>query len=152
MKRQHISTNDEPLRVSAGVIRNSDGAVLIARRKPEAGPTGGLWEFPGGKIEPGEQPRESLVREIREELGVDIEINTLICIVKKDTDNMPLELIVFEAMITEGDPKPLEHDELAWVMPPALDETGFPEPDKPIIRFLKSGRRTFAARTAALSH
>lgn len=139
LKKQPIP-EEEPLKVSAAVIRNTDGAVLVARRRTADGAPG-MWEFPGGKIEAGEHPRQSLKREIMEELGVDIDVSNLLCIIKKDSGASLIELIVFEAMIIDGDPSPLVHEELAWVRPGSLDEDIFSEPDRPVIRLLKVGRR-----------
>lgn len=70
-----------PITVVAAVIRNARGQVLIARRPDTHKVAGGLWEFPGGKVEAGESPKEALKREIREELGVDIKVGELIDVV-----------------------------------------------------------------------
>lgn len=76
-----LSTVKGPITVVAAVIRNKHGQILIARRPVTHKVAGGLWEFPGGKIEAGESPKEALKREIREELGIEVKVEELIDIV-----------------------------------------------------------------------
>ena len=112
------------------------GRVLTARRTapPEAA---GRWEFPGGKVEPGESPETALVREIREELGCAVEV----------TGWLPGEVPIGErhvltvalAVLTEGaDPDPREHDELRWLTAVELEDVDWLEPDRPFLPHLRA--------------
>lgn len=101
--------------VVAAVIERS-GRILAARRtEPPA--LAGLWEFPGGKVEPGESDTAALARECREELGVEVEIGERVG-PEYLTPNGAYRVLTYQARITHGDPVPLEcHDELRWVLP-----------------------------------
>jgi 8-oxo-dGTP diphosphatase len=101
--------------VVAAVIERS-GRILAARRtRPPA--LAGLWEFPGGKVEPGESPAAALVRECREELGVEVEIGERVG-PEYLTPGGTMRVLTYRARIAKGDPAPLEsHDELRWVRP-----------------------------------
>lgn len=101
------------IRVLAAVLRR-DGRVLIARR-PLHKRHGGLWEFPGGKVEAGESDREAMARELREELGLELVAMGAERHVRLDPGS-PFE-IVFIEVDAAGEPEPLEHDALAWVGP-----------------------------------
>ena len=113
--------------VVAGAIER-DGRYLAARRtRPEW--AAGRWEFPGGKVEHGESDEQALVREIREELGVDI------AVVRRVPGEWPLHddlvLHLYVATIVEGDPQPLDHhDQLRWVPPAQFDEIDWLESDR----------------------
>jgi 8-oxo-dGTP diphosphatase len=94
------------LDVVAGALLRP-GAVLAARRRKD-----GRWEFPGGKIEPGESAAEALVRELREELAVDVTVGEVLGHAEQDG----LRLVLLTAQIVAGDPIPLtDHDELRWL-------------------------------------
>ena len=99
--------------VGAAIVRA--GRVLAARRSAPAAVVGG-WEFPGGKVEPGESETDALVRECREELGVEIRVGELLGTVAQDS----FVLRVYRAALLAGEPLPLQdHDELRWL---AADE------------------------------
>ena len=99
--------------VGAAIVRA--GRVLAARRSAPAAVAGG-WEFPGGKVEPGESETDALVRECREELGVEIRVGALLGTVAQDS----FVLRVYRAALLAGEPLPLQdHDELRWL---AADE------------------------------
>jgi A/G-specific adenine glycosylase len=108
--------------VTAAVIRR-EGKVLLTRR-PANGLLGGLWEFPGGKQEAGESLPECLRREIREELGVEIEVNAPLGIYRHAYTHFKVKLHAFYCTLLHGEPHPHQADDLAWA---ALDElTSFP--------------------------
>ncbi|HWI60612.1 MAG TPA: 8-oxo-dGTP diphosphatase MutT [Symbiobacteriaceae bacterium] len=100
--------------VVGAVIRNAAGEVLCALRAPDMA-MAGLWEFPGGKIEPGEAPPQTLRREIAEELGCQIDVGELIADVTHAYPTVEVRLLTYEARVTNGTPTAKEHAELRWV-------------------------------------
>jgi len=113
--------------VVCALIEDAAGRVLVARR-PAHKHLGGLWEFPGGKIEPGEKPEAALRREIREELGCEIEVGEALAPVRHDYPEVSIELRPFVARLAAGGPapQPHEHEELRWVT--KEDMLGLPMP------------------------
>ena len=122
------------MKVTAGILQR-DGRVLIARRKPGRH-MGGAWEFPGGKIEAGETPEQSLRRELEEELDVRARIGDLLCRTAYEGDGVSLELLVFRVDQFEGAPKLREHDELAWVLPGELRGFELADSDRQVVEIL----------------
>ena len=121
------------LHVAAAIIFNdARDRVLIARRNP-GGLHGGLWEFPGGKIEPGETPEECLQREIREELGVSLSHTTPYRTVTYEYAPFTITLHTFSCLIAEGTPQPLECREIRWISIWDLTDYPFPGADKSIV-------------------
>ncbi|GAA4809950.1 (deoxy)nucleoside triphosphate pyrophosphohydrolase [Nocardioides caeni] len=100
--------------VGAVVVR--DGLVLCAQRGPD-GSLPGKWEFPGGKVEPGESPRGALVREIDEELGCTVEVDEEIATSPYDDGRVVVVLTTFWCRLVGGVPRLTEHAELRWVAP-----------------------------------
>lgn len=99
--------------VTAAVIERN-GLVLIARRK-KGKKLGEKWEFPGGKLEPGESPRDCLRRELTEELGIDADVGDFLCSVVYRNPEFSFELLVFRVPAFRGEPQLREHDEVRWV-------------------------------------
>jgi A/G-specific adenine glycosylase len=104
--------------VTAAVIRRG-GRVLLTRR-PAKGLLGGLWEFPGGKLEPEETLAECLQREIREELGAAIRVGSQVGVYRHAYTHFKVTLHAFEAELLDGEPRPLQADALEWVPESAL--------------------------------
>jgi 8-oxo-dGTP diphosphatase len=101
--------------VAAAIVR--DGLLLAARRSAPHRLAGG-WEFPGGKVESGEDETTALVRECREELGVTVEVGVEL----GETAGSGIRLVLYAAVVTDGEPAGLEdHDELRWLRPDELD-------------------------------
>jgi 8-oxo-dGTP diphosphatase len=123
------------MRVTAGVI-TLKGKILIARRRV-GDRFGGLWEFPGGKIDPGEKPEACLRRELREELGIETRVGDLLCSSRVDGPHHSVELLAYAVEVVSGKPKAHEHDELRWVEPGALAGLEFPELDRPVVLLLQ---------------
>lgn len=124
-----------PVRVVAAVIIR-DGRVLACRRNHDRA-AGGQWEFPGGKIEPGESPEDALVREIREELGVAVEVRQLIHRATTQTETAHVDLSSFEARLTNSAPtSSTDHDKLRWLRPSRLHEVYWATPDLPVVELL----------------
>ncbi len=119
--------------VVACVLLRPDGSVLLARR-PEGRELAGLWEFPGGKVEPAEQPEEALVRELEEELGVRIERENLVPLtfVSHSYRDFHLLMPLFFCQAWEGDVAAREGQQLAWVRPDQLDHYAMPPADEPL--------------------
>ena len=131
------------IKVVAGVIEKG-GKVLIARRRNE-GIFGGLWEFPGGKLEDDEDPVRGLERELAEELGVQTRVEDFLCLVSYRNPTLNMSLLAYMVAHVSGEFKPVDHDEVCWVAPAELDESVFGEPDREIVRRIiaraKSQRR-----------
>lgn len=112
------------------------GQILIARR-PQEGLLGGLWEFPGGKIEPGETPEEAARREVREEMGIEIDVGKPIASVKHAYSHFRITLHAFHARYASGDVDARSATTWRWVAPPELDQYAFPAANRRIIGALK---------------
>jgi len=125
-----------PIDVVAGVIRHDDGRVLITQRLADD-TLGGYWEFPGGKVEPGEELKAALKRELAEELGVEAEIGVEIHRIIHAYPDRDVRLYFFAARIVSGEPQKLEVADLRWVTLDALMDYQFPEADLPLLRQLR---------------
>jgi len=123
--------------VGAGVITNRRGEVLVAQRKTDA-MLGGLWEFPGGKQESGETIQQCIVREIREELGVNVTIEDFLLTVKHAYSHFTMEMHAYRARIASGRPRPIECAAYAWVKIPNLREYPYSKADLKIVDKLQS--------------
>lgn len=106
------------------------GRYLIAKRPP-GGAYGGCWEFPGGKVELGETPQAALVRELQEELGIDVAVGEVFTASFDADERRELILLIFECTHLRGEPAALEVAAFEWVTPQALVETHMPPPDRP---------------------
>jgi 8-oxo-dGTP diphosphatase len=124
-----------PIRVAAGLIRQ-DGRYLIARRKAGTH-LGGLWEFPGGKIERGESPESCLRRELREEIGIEITEPVRFQVIPHDYPDKKIELHFFFCTIESGQAQALECDEIRWVTPQEMSGLEFPPADRSLIEALQ---------------
>lgn len=124
--------------VAAVALIDRDGRVLLAQR-PEGKSMAGLWEFPGGKVEPGESPEQALVRELREELGIDTWNSCLapLSFASHAYDRFHLLMPVFACRRWEGTPRPMENQTLAWVAPRDLRSYPMPPADLPLIPVLR---------------
>jgi len=131
-----MAGSPNPVLVTAAVIEK-EGRVLIARRLTASHGAGG-WEFPGGKIEPGETPEECLVREIREELEIHIHILGSFLDYVHEYPEKSIRLISFRAHITAGIPVPSDHEELAWATPEELTGFDFLPADLPIVEAIRN--------------
>ena len=123
-----VSEQVDVLVVGAAVVRH--GRVLATRRTnpPEAA---GKWEFPGGKVEAGEQPADAVVREIREELGCEVRVTRMLTGAQDVKPGYTLRVAVAELAV--GEPVPHEHDALRWLGPEELDQVAWLAPDLPFL-------------------
>lgn len=118
--------------VTAAVISRGD-KVLLSKR-PSRGLLGGMWEFPGGKIEKDETLEECLVREIHEELGVDVQVGEPMGVYQHAYTHFRITLHAFKCQLIRGEPIPREADDLAWVLRPDLDDYPMGKVDRQIAR------------------
>ena len=119
----------------AGVITDARGRVLLARRSPGR-ELAGLWEFPGGKVDPGETPEAALARELAEELDIEVEVGAPLMVVPHQTPSRLLRLDVRHIKAWRGKPKGCEGQALAWVQPDKLHRYDMPAPDRPVVAAL----------------
>lgn len=120
------------IQVVCGLIEDGGGRVLACLR-PEGKHLGGKWEFPGGKVEPGEEPAAALIRELREELSITVEITADLTPVVWDYGGGPIRLIPFCCRITAGEPHPHEHDAIRWIDAAACHQLDWAAADLPIL-------------------
>ena len=121
--------------VVAGALIDPAGRVLVARRPPAAH-QGGLWEFPGGKLEPGEGVRQGLERELAEELGVRVLQAAPLLAVSHDYVELSVLLDVWTVTRWAGEPRGLESQPLRWLAPQEMRREEFPPADAPVIEAL----------------
>jgi 8-oxo-dGTP diphosphatase len=121
------------IRVVAAVITDDEGRVLACRRAPHKS-LAGLWEFPGGKVEPGESDEEALVREIHEELGVQIEVGNHLATSVNKAGDLDIELVAFRATLSEGEVTgSSDHDSFLWLSADELDSVVWAPADQPLL-------------------
>lgn len=124
--------------VAACALVDVDGRVLMARR-PEGKPLAGLWEFPGGKVEPGELPEETLIRELREELGIEVAKACLapLTFASHTYETFHLLMPLYVCRRWEGTVQGLEGQALEWVRPARMREYPMPPADEPLVAVLR---------------
>ncbi len=126
----------EIVRVAVGVVADAAGAILITRR-PDHTHQGGLWEFPGGKVEADETVEAALQRELHEELGIVVQAAEPLLQVQHAYPDKTVLLDVWRVLGYHGQPHGREGQPLAWVLPAALADFPFPAADAPIIARLR---------------
>ena len=124
--------------VAAVALLDVDGRVLIAKR-PAGKPMAGLWEFPGGKVAPGETPEAALIRELGEELGIDVAESCLapFTFASHRYPEFHLLMPLYVCRVWDGTVTPREGQELAWVRPNRLNRYAMPPADVPLIAMLR---------------
>ena len=122
------------LLVVAVALIDADSRVLISER-PAGKALAGLWEFPGGKIEPAERPEQTLIRELREELGIEVKEDCLapLSFASHAYEDFHLLMPLYACRRWEGTPRALEGQRLAWVRPNKLRDYPMPPADAPLI-------------------
>jgi len=125
--------------VVAAALINGEGRVLVQRR-PAGKQMAGLWEFPGGKIEPGETPEIALVRELSEELGIDVNPADLSAAIfaSAPLGERHLLLLLFLCRAWKGEPRALDADAIQWLHPESLRDLAMPPADEPLVALLES--------------
>lgn len=119
--------------VAALIWRN--GKFLVCQR-PANKKRALLWEFVGGKVEPGESPQRALVRECREELNINVEVGSVFCEVTHTYPDVTVHLTLFNASTAE-EPQMLEHNDLRWITPAQIDDLTFCPADEEILEKIK---------------
>jgi 8-oxo-dGTP diphosphatase len=124
--------------VSAVALVDADGRVLLAQR-PAGKPLAGLWEFPGGKVNPGETPETALIRELAEELGIDVAASCLapFTFASYTYPDFHLLMPLYICRKWSGIPAAREGQRLAWVRPARLGEYPMPPADPPLVAMLR---------------
>jgi 8-oxo-dGTP diphosphatase len=125
------------LRVVAAALLDGGGRVLIAQR-PEGKHMAGWWEFPGGKVSQGESDADALVRELREELGIESRAHRLITTMSHEYPDRIVDLVLWHASIANGEPRGLDGQQLQWVDCQSLGNVGLLPADLPLIPALQA--------------
>lgn len=128
------------MHVMAGVLLDAAGRVLLAQR-PVGKHLAGLWEFPGGKIEPGETPLEALARELREELGISMQRAEPLIVVPWIYGECELRLDAWRVHAWLGEPRSLEGQALQWQLPEQVDMMVLTPADRPLLQALRKPPR-----------
>ena len=125
--------------IVAAALIDGDGRVLVQRR-PKGKMMAGLWEFPGGKIEPGETPEFALVRELDEELGITVDAARLtpVAFASEPLGGRHMILLLYICHSWEGVPRALDAEELLWCTPDSLHALDMPPADRPLIGLLEA--------------
>lgn len=121
--------------VATGILRK--GSLVLVGQRPEGHTLAGQWEFPGGKIELGEQPKDALQRELYEELGIKADIGDLKMTWTHSYPEVGILLLFFEVLFWKGEPKPVHHTELRWVTFEELEKLEIPEANRKLLPMIK---------------
>ncbi len=126
------------VRVVAGLFRR--GSTVLVQQRPAGKSRGGLWEFPGGKVEPGETDERALARECHEELSVEVSVRGKLAELSHEYEDLTVELALYEAtMADDATPRPNDAQALAWVERGELPALPFCDADVPLLPRLASG-------------
>jgi len=127
------------IEVAAAIIRNEEGLILIARRR-EGKAQAGLWEFPGGKVEPGESPEACIRRELQEEMNIEVETESFFAANEHDYGSVTIRLIAWHAVYRGGEVRLSDHDDCRWAALNELSGYAFAPADIPLVERLMDGR------------
>ena len=111
-----------------------DGDKFMACQRPANKARGLMWEFVGGKVEPGETREQAFVRECREELAVTVSVGDVFMEVVHEYPDLTVHLTLFHATIAEGEPQKLEHNDIRWITPAEISQYDFCPADQEILR------------------
>ena len=117
-----------------------EGEKFMACQRPAHKARGLLWEFVGGKVEPGETREEALVRECREELDVTVSVGDIFMDVIHEYPDITIHLTIFNARVAEGTPRAVEHNDIRYITVDEIDEYDFCPADEEILALLKAGK------------
>jgi mutator protein MutT len=136
MKQPSIPLPPPTVEVAAGLIFR--GGKLLITQRPAGTHLAGLWEFPGGKREPSETFEACLVRELREELGVEVQVGALVESLTHSYPDKTVHLRFFRCTLTSGEPQPLDCAAVKWVPPDDLSGNAFPAADERLLSRLQT--------------
>jgi 8-oxo-dGTP diphosphatase len=125
------------INVVCAVIRDADGRLLVCQR-PEGKALQGKWEFPGGKVEPGEVPELALRREVAEELACEVRVGRALAAVEHHYPECSIRLLPFLCTLRSGEPSAVEHSEVRWVTLSQCTTLDWAEADVPVWQALKA--------------
>lgn len=131
-----MHAEDAVTQVVCAVIEDSKGRFLACLR-PQGKHLGGFWEFPGGKLDPGESPEVALARELCEELAIHAEVGPPLAPVLWSYGDTHIHLMPFRCKITAGEPQAIEHERLLWCAPADFQSLAWAAADIPILRQLR---------------
>ena len=123
------------LEVVAALIWREDKFLICQRPRDKKRAL--LWEFVGGKVEQGETKEQALVRECKEELAITVEVKDVFCEVSHVYPDVTVHLTLFNAEITQGEPRKVEHNDMKWITPTEIDNFEFCPADKEILEKIK---------------
>jgi 8-oxo-dGTP diphosphatase len=126
--------------VAALIFRPGDATRFLVQQRLPGGSRGLLWEFPGGKVEPGESEPEALVRECREELDIELRVGRRLWAGRHEYPDLTVDLTLYAASLESGEPKPLGAQALAFLTPTQMRTLPFCEADLPPLEALVAGR------------
>ena len=133
------SAGSPALQVVAGLIERDD-TLLLARRRSDDRHNPGLWEFPGGKVEPGETPEQALARELREELGIEVDVGRQVDRLSElREDGVVIHLALYRCELLSGTPHPLQADAVCWLHPGEAKPLALASLDSRLLARLVSG-------------
>lgn len=118
-----------------------EGDKFMACQRPAHKARGLLWEFVGGKVEPGETREEALIRECREELDVTVAVGEVFMDVIHEYPDLTIHLTLFNAHVAEGEPRAIEHNDIRYITVEEIDQYDFCPADQEILALLKKGKR-----------
>ncbi|MGI5959419.1 MAG: 8-oxo-dGTP diphosphatase MutT [Massiliimalia sp.] len=124
------------IHVAAAIIQNDKGEILICQRGP-GGACAHLWEFPGGKIEPGETPEQCVLRECKEELDITIQLTERYADFSYEYPQQKIEFTFFKAKLSQGELQQNVHENLKWVLPKDFENYPFCPADKDLVKQLQ---------------
>jgi len=125
-----------PVRVAAGLV--FDGGRLLITQRPAEKHLGGLWEFPGGKLDTGESYPDCLRRELREELGIEVAVGPMLAAIEHAYPEKTVRIHFYRCALTSGVPSAIECSDLEWITADQLDQFVFPPADSALLGELKS--------------
>jgi len=126
--------------VAAAVLREAPGAAVLLTRRLEGAHLAGLWEFPGGKVEAGEDPEQTVVRECLEEIALEVEVVEILEVAWHSFREKDVLLLFYDCRLRGGALTHLGVADSAWVMPGSLPDYDLPPPDQRLVRKLIAGR------------
>ena len=128
--------------VAAGVIRRDEGPEVLLTRRMKGAHLAGKWEFPGGKVEPDEDPRDAVVRECREECAIEVEVEDILDVPFHAYPEKSVLLLFYACRLRRGAVRHLGVADHAWVHPDALDGYDLPPADEPVVAKLRARATT----------